>query len=54
MSEPGKKAINLWLNKEEYAWVKSNAKTRGTSMTAVIRELIRKQAERERRRPEQY
>lgn len=54
MTEPTKKAVNLWLKTEEYIWVKNNAKTRGISMTSVIRELIRKQAERERRKPEQY
>lgn len=54
MSDSPKKAVNLWLNTEEHAWVKNSAKARGTSMTEVIRDLIRKQQERERRRPQQY
>lgn len=54
MTESTKKAINLWLNAEEYSWVKNSANARGLTMTAVIRELIRKQEDRERRRPQQY
>lgn len=54
MTESSKKALNLWLNAEEHTWVKNSAKARGISMTAVIRELIRKQEERERRKPQQY
>jgi len=54
MSETPKKAINLRISIEEYAWVLSSAKTREISMTEVIRDLIRKQKNRELRKPQQY
>lgn len=51
-----KKAINLWLLPDEYAWLKDYAKDRGLTMTHVLREMIneKKQADERSRRPIQF
>lgn len=51
-----KKAVNLWLSQDEYLWLRDYARERATTMTAVLRALVKdKKAEDERtRRPDQF
>jgi len=51
-----KKAINLWVDKKTYDWIRIESMTRDITMTALLKQLIKKEQERleNERRPKQF
>ena len=51
-----KRAVNLWLSEEEYAWLKVYATKTSQSMTSVLRKLVQteKEKDEQREKPEQF